>query len=116
MTIDSKNSSGKMHIMLNLTISTESAFSVEWDVRLASAEEPASDYLSKGYASFRQLIFDRLSLFLPAWKERNPSDLGIVLLEILAYISDYLSYFQDAVATESYIGTVRKRVSIRRLP
>ena len=76
--------------------------------------EPVIDYLAKDYSSFRRLILDRLSTIMPDWKERNPADGGIVLVEILAYAADYLSYFQDAVATEAYLGTARKRVSIRR--
>jgi hypothetical protein len=33
---------------------------------------------------------------------------------LLAYAGDYLSYYQDAVATEAYLGTARERISIRR--
>lgn len=77
--------------------------------------QPAEiNYLAKDYASFRQLMLDRLSALAPAWKERNPADIGIALVELLAYVGDYLSYQQDAVATESYIGTARRRVSVRR--
>lgn len=72
------------------------------------------DYLSKDYASFRRLIIDRLSLLVPDWKERSPADLGMAIVEVLAYAADYLSYYQDAVATEAYLGTARKRVSVRR--
>src|SRR5262249_29161121 len=31
-----------------------------------------------------------------------------------AYVGDYLSYQQDAVATEAYFGTARRRTSVRR--
>src|SRR2546430_14686649 len=51
---------------------------------------------------------------MPSWKERHLPDIGIVLTEILAYVGDYLSYFQDAVATEAYLGTARQRISVRR--
>jgi hypothetical protein len=34
---------------------------------------------------------------------------------MLAYVGDYLSYQQDAVSTESYLGTARRRTSVRRL-
>ena len=51
---------------------------------------------------------------MPAWKERNPADLGIMLVEALAYSADQLSYQQDAVATEAYLRTARKRISVRR--
>lgn len=76
--------------------------------------EPLIDYMVKDYASFRRLLLDRLSAIMPDWKERNPADLGIALVDILAYTADYLSYYQDAVATEAYLGTARKRVSVRR--
>ncbi|HYR10124.1 MAG TPA: putative baseplate assembly protein [Longimicrobium sp.] len=76
--------------------------------------EPEIDYLAKDYASFRQLMLDRMALVLPDWRERSPADLGIVLVEMLAYVGDYLSWQQDAVATEAYLGTARLRTSVRR--
>jgi hypothetical protein len=76
--------------------------------------EPLIDYLAKDYASFRGLMLDRLSVIMPDWKERNTADLGIALVELLSYAGDYLSYYQDAVATEAYLNTARKRISIRR--
>ena len=75
---------------------------------------PAIDYLAKDYNSFRTLMLDRLAVTLPQWRERNPADIGIMLVEILAYAADRLSYYQDAVATEAYFGTARQRISIRR--
>jgi hypothetical protein len=77
-------------------------------------DEPEISYLAKDYASFRRLILDRLALIMPDWKERHVPDIGITLVEILAYAGDYLSYYQDAVATEAYLGTARQRISVRR--
>ncbi len=77
-------------------------------------EEPDINYLAKDYASFRQLILDRLALVMPEWKERHVPDIGIALVEVLAYAGDHLSYYQDAVATEAYLDTARKRISVRR--
>ena len=76
--------------------------------------EPEINYLSKDYASFRQLIFDRLSLVMPNWQERHVPDVGVALVEMLAYAGDHLSYYQDAVATEAYLETARQRISVRR--
>lgn len=76
--------------------------------------EPEINYLAKDYTSFRQLILDRLALSMPDWKERHVPDLGIALVELLAYTGDYLSYYQDAVATEAYLDTARQRISVRR--
>lgn len=80
----------------------------------SAASQPLIDYLAKDYASFRRLMFDRLTAVTPDWKTRNPADLGVALVEMLAYVGDELSYYQDAVATESYLGTARSRVSLRR--
>lgn len=74
----------------------------------------AIDYLAKDYASFRQLIYDRLAVTMPEWQERHAPDLGVTLVELLAYAGDHLSYFQDAVATEAYLDTARLRTSVRR--
>ena len=76
--------------------------------------EPDINYLAKDYASFRKLVMDRLSLLLPAWRETHVPDLGVAIVEILAYTGDYLSYQQDAVATEAYLETARQRISVRR--
>ena len=77
-------------------------------------EGPAINYLAKDYESFRRLILDRLALVMPGWQERHAPDVGIVLVELLAYTGDYLSYYQDAVATEAYLDTARQRISVRR--
>jgi len=92
----------------------------KFDCKLASVssqevpQEPLIDYLSKDYASFRHLALSRLALLIPDWKERNVADMGIMMAELLAYMGDYLSYYQDAVATEAYLGTARSRISVKR--
>jgi hypothetical protein len=77
-------------------------------------EAPEIDYLAKDYGSFRRLMLDRLSQLLPAWRERNAADVGVALVELLAYVGDHLSYTQDATATEAYLDTARRRTSVRR--
>ena len=72
------------------------------------------NYLAKDYATFRQLIYDRLAVVMPDWTNRLVPDIGVTLVELLAYVGDYLSYYQDAVATEAYLATARQRISVRR--
>lgn len=74
----------------------------------------AIDYLAKDYATFRQVMLDRMSLLAPGWTETNEADIGIVLVELIAYAADRLSYRQDATATEAYLATARLRTSVRR--
>ncbi|MFT4102661.1 MAG: putative baseplate assembly protein [Burkholderiaceae bacterium] len=75
---------------------------------------PPIDYLAKDYSSFRQRILDRLAVTMPDWRERHAADIGVTLVELLAYVADQLSYYQDAVATEAYLDTARTRISVRR--
>lgn len=92
----------------------------DFDCRPERMCPPASEtpleinYLTKDYASFRRLMLDRMATLMPQWRERNAADLGIALVELLAYVGDHLSYRQDAIATEAYLQTARRRVSVRR--
>ena len=78
------------------------------------APAPVIDYLAKDYARFRRLILDRITQQVPDWRERSVADLGVTLAELIAYASDQLSYRQDAIATEAYLDTARRRTSLRR--
>ncbi|MEU5977657.1 putative baseplate assembly protein [Streptomyces sp. NPDC047315] len=75
---------------------------------------PLVNYLARDYDTIRQLILDRLALTTPGWVERSAADLGTTLVELLAHTADLISYQQDAVATEAYLDTARRRVSVRR--
>ena len=92
----------------------------EFDCRPACDCEPDApspppiDYLARDYDSFRRVMLDRMAQVAPAWNERNPSDLGVALVELLAYVGDRLSYAQDSAHTEAYLGRARRRISVRR--
>ena len=81
---------------------------------LTPTDTPEIDYLVKDYSSFRQAMLDQLAVLAPTWTEQGPADMGMAIVEVLAYAADYLSYYQDAVATEAYLGTARQRISVRR--
>jgi predicted phage baseplate assembly protein len=80
----------------------------------AAAAGLQASYLARDYEALRQLILDRLAATMPAWTETHVADIGITLVELLAYVGDDLSYYQDSVATEAYLQTARKRISVRR--
>jgi hypothetical protein len=75
---------------------------------------PDINYLAKDYPSFLQVMLDRLAVLTPTWTETHAADLGVAIAEALAYAADHLSYQQDAVSTEAYLGTARSRISLRR--
>ncbi|TDC88600.1 putative baseplate assembly protein [Saccharopolyspora aridisoli] len=75
---------------------------------------PLIDYTARDYDALRRVLLDRLALTTPGWTERLAPDLGMTLVELLAYTGDQLGYQQDAVATEAYLDTARRRISVRR--
>ena len=83
-------------------------------MRSEPAAAQPNDYLAKDYRGFTGLMLDRLAQVTPHWRERNAADQQVMLVELLAYAADQLSYYQDAVATEAYLGTARLRSSLRR--
>jgi hypothetical protein len=75
---------------------------------------PLQDYLARDYAALRTRLLDRMSTLLPDWTDRSPADLGVTLAELFAYLGDRFAYWQDAIGTEAYLGTARRRTSVRR--
>ncbi|MEI8211031.1 MAG: baseplate J/gp47 family protein [Planctomycetota bacterium] len=98
----------------NATPNTETDFLPVEPKHTPRFETPSINYLAKDYATFRQLVLDRMAITMPGWQETHIADLGMTLVELLAFVADRLSYEQDAVATESYLGTARQRSSVRR--
>lgn len=82
----------------------------------ATAQPPelpvAIDYLTKDYAGFRQGLLDFIPTRLPAWTERSEADLGMMLVELFSATADNLSYMQDRVANEAFLGTATQRRSV----
>jgi hypothetical protein len=79
----------------------------------AAPELPVTiDYLAKDYSSFRQALLDFIPTRLPAWTERSEADIGMMLLELLAYTADNLSYMQDRVGNEAFLDTATQRRSV----
>jgi hypothetical protein len=71
------------------------------------------DYMARDYESLLKAMRDAIPSKLPEWKDfANEADFGNVLLELFAHIGDILSYYQDRVANESFLGTARTRRSV----
>lgn len=80
----------------------------------ADDDVPEIDYLARDYQGFRRLMLDRLSVLSPDWTERSPADLGVAIVEALAYSADRLTYELDAVGMEATLPSARRRASVRR--
>lgn len=80
----------------------------------AAGVEPRLDYLARDWESLRTVLLDRMSVLQPDWTQRRPADIRMVIVELLAELGDRASYRLDAIGTEAYIGTARRRISVRR--
>ncbi len=77
------------------------------------AGRPVIDYMARDYESLLRAMRELIPNKLPEWEDfTNEADFGNVLLELFAHIGDILSYYQDRVANESFLGTARTRHSV----
>jgi baseplate J-like protein len=71
------------------------------------------DYMARDAGSFLQSMRALIPAKLPEWTEyESEADFGNVLLELFAHMGDILSYYQDRVANESFLGTAQERRSV----
>jgi hypothetical protein len=73
------------------------------------------DYLTKDYEGFRKLMIDLIPSKTPEWTDTSQTDMGIVLIELLAHGLDVLSYYQDKMFTEAFLPTARTRKAVINL-
>ena len=55
---------------------------------LAPSPPPAIAYTDKDFASLRDAMFELAALRFPEWTDRSSPDLGVLLVELVAYIGD----------------------------
>jgi hypothetical protein len=71
------------------------------------------DYMARDAGSFLQAMRALIPEKLPEWTDyESEADFGNVLLQLFAHMGDILSYYQDRVANESFLGTAQERRSI----
>src|SRR5215813_166775 len=71
------------------------------------------DYMERDAGSFLQSVRELIPKKLPEWTDyESEADFGNVLLELFAHMGDILSYYQDRVANESFLGTAQQRRSV----
>lgn len=73
------------------------------------------DLMARDFDSLLRLMLDPLALRAPGWQDRSEADLGLVLLELVAYAGDQLAWLQERVALEGRLRTATQPESVRRL-
>lgn len=76
---------------------------------------PQIDYTSRDFASIRDDLMNLRPIFAPQWTSEDPSDFGIVLLELFAYVGDSLNYYIDRAANEGFVDTATQKDTLLQL-
>jgi hypothetical protein len=69
------------------------------------------------FATFRRALLQHLAseTELDVWRPTAGSDLGLQVLDWWAYIADVLTFYNERIANEDYLGTAQQESSVRRL-
>lgn len=75
---------------------------------------PNVDYTARDFDGLRSLILTTLTQRVGSTVPPLTVDEIMAVIEEMAYLGDALSYYQDAIATEAYLSTARRRISVTR--
>jgi len=76
------------------------------------ADNPSFDFSSRDYATIRSTLLDRATRTMPDWTDRDPSDFGVGLVDLWAYMGDILHYYIDQAGQEAFISSATQRESV----
>lgn len=76
---------------------------------------PQIDYTSRDYVSILEDLQALAKEFNPYWTSSDPTDMGVTLLELFAYLGDLLSFYIDRMANEGFLATASQRESLLQI-
>jgi len=76
---------------------------------------PAFDFSSRDFDTIKSDLLARAGRVLPEWTDRDPSDFGMLFIDLWAYMADVMHYYIDRVAGESFLPTATQRESVLAL-
>jgi uncharacterized phage protein gp47/JayE len=75
----------------------------------------AIDYTRRDFNTIKEDLLRRASSVLPEWTDRDPSDFGMVFVDLWSYMGDVLHYYIDRASKEAFINTATQRESVLAL-
>ena len=78
------------------------------------AQPPAVDLLTKDFNGFVTLLADWVKVRNPHVADLSGASFERMVLDLLAWAGDMLSYYQDRVANEAFVETAAQRFSLRQ--
>lgn len=76
---------------------------------------PAIDYTDRDYAAIRDRLRSLIPSYTPDWTDNNNDDLGVVLLQLWAYVGDILHYYVDRNLSEAFVSTAVTQESLNNI-
>lgn len=76
---------------------------------------PTIDYTNKDYDSLRRAMLNLARYRLPEWTDQTASDMGVLMVDLFAYMGDVILYYQDRIANENFLHTAVERRSLMHL-
>lgn len=70
---------------------------------------------ARDFEALRRGLLEKVPQVTERWTDHNPTDLGVVLLELFAGVGDMLAYYLDAQSAEAFLPTARQRQSVINL-
>ena len=76
---------------------------------------PSFSYSSRDFDTIKADLLARADRVFPEWTDRDPSDFGMLLLDLWAYAADTMHYYIDRAAGEYFLPTATQRESVLAL-
>lgn len=73
------------------------------------------DYASRDYDTIKSDLLARAQRVFPEWTDRDPSDFGMLLVDLWASMGDVIHYYIDRAAGEAFLSTAQQRESVLAL-
>lgn len=74
------------------------------------------DFAATDFVTLRKSMINYIKSVYPNdYQNFNEADLGMMLVELMAYMGSVMSYKADMLAHENYLATAKKRESVQRL-
>lgn len=73
---------------------------------------PAFDYGSRTFSNIKRDLLRRADVVAPLWTDRDPSDFGMMLVDLWSYMGDIVHYYIDRASKEAFIQTATQKESV----
>lgn len=70
------------------------------------------DYTARDFTNIKDDLLRRAARVAPDWTSRDPSDFGMLLVDLWAQMGDVMHYYIDRAAGEAFLATAKQRESV----